>query len=134
VADVFAAATHVARHSHALRSQSMRRKLGSGATTLAGCSQRRYFLFLLSIDFSPHLSYQSNTWPCLVGLLNLLLLLQKPKVNQRTQNPQLLWTKNCLCSSTKLKAALLLFSAAFGVKYFPTGTAHEIESLFSFLP
>jgi hypothetical protein len=35
----------------------------------------------------------TTTWPCLVGLLNLLLLLQKPKANQRAQKPQLLLPK-----------------------------------------
>lgn len=41
----------------------------------------------------------------LVGLLNLLLLLQKPEANQRGENLQLVWPKSYFCSSTKLKCS-----------------------------
>jgi hypothetical protein len=44
--------------------------------------------------------------PGFVGLLNMLLLLQKPKANQKAHKPQLLLPKSCFYSSTKLKETL----------------------------
>jgi len=60
----------------------------------------------------------------LVGLSNLLLLLQKPKANQRAQKSELLLPKSSFCSSTKLKAGPVL-SAAFGPNIYPPATGYD---------
>jgi hypothetical protein len=62
----------------------------------------------------------TTTWPCLVGLLNLLLLLQKPKANQRAQKATTAFTQSNFYCSTKLKAPLPLLSATFEVKKLST--------------
>jgi hypothetical protein len=51
----------------------------------------------------------------MVGILNLLLLLQKPKTNQRIQKSHTLLPKSSFCSSTKL-------SAAFELNIYPPAT------------
>jgi len=49
----------------------------------------------------------------LVGLFNLLLLLQKPKANQRVQKPHILLPKSNFYYSTISKAPPPLLSSAF---------------------
>jgi hypothetical protein len=66
------------------------------------CPAYEYKLFLLR--------------PSLVGLSILLLLLQKPKANQRAEKPQVLLPKSFFWSSTKLEATHPCFHLLLGLK------------------
>ena len=67
-----------------------------------------------SFVFPPFQSRPLKLRPCLVGLLNLFLLLQKPKAKLRAQKTQLLLPKSSF--STR---------PAFGLNIYPPATGYD---------